>query len=194
MTGFKIKNATSTPIEVMLSKYTNIDHGSDSWFTIAAGETSSWGRNGWEFLVFKDANENRRGWYLDCTSRTIDVTFRGLDREIEVDHPKGFNIRNATQTPVQVMVSAYTNGNGTVQQVYDVPPDFSDASKCHWTRNGWELLAFIDPASKTRRGWYLNTGDATVDVTFNGFDKDLTIYRPSELLIFPHLNLVFLYN
>ncbi|KAF9551421.1 hypothetical protein CPC08DRAFT_823175 [Agrocybe pediades] len=178
MTGFKVTNGSQSTIEVFISKYTNKDHGSDAWYTLQDGASDTWNRNGYEILAFKDPKTgDRRGWYLDCTDQTREITFRGFDRDLEIDHPTGFNIRNASGSPVQIFVSAFTNG---LDSVFDVPTDFSDRAKCHWNRNGWELLAFIDPVSKKQRGWYLNTDGQTVDVTFNGFDKELTIFRPSK--------------
>jgi len=189
MSGFKITNRLQQNVQVFVSNYTNQTQGSDAWFTLEAGASSALvPRSGYEVIVFQDPQSDsalRRGWYLDCNGRTVDVNFRGFDKEVEFNHPTGFNICNASGAPIQVFVSAYTNGNDSV---FDCPVDFSDYSKCHWNRNGWELLAFIDPVTKLQRGWYLATQGETVDVIFNGFDREITIIRPSKSLSSSNIN------
>jgi len=88
----------------------------------------------------------------------------------------GYNIRNqSTVKDVEVLVSAYSKkGN---DNWFLVPSSFNDSSTSHWDRNGWELIAFKDPTTQARRGWYINCTGETVDITFYGFNQELGLVR-----------------
>ncbi|KAJ3512751.1 hypothetical protein NLJ89_g3340 [Agrocybe chaxingu] len=88
----------------------------------------------------------------------------------------GFNIRSQSNVAnLQVFVSKYSEGN---DDWYPVPKDFTDPAQYHWERQGWEVVAFQDPATGVRRGWYLDCGsNTTVAITFAGFNQDLGIVR-----------------
>jgi len=89
----------------------------------------------------------------------------------------GFKIRNLTGRNVEVFVSKYTHKDGS-DSWFAVPPSFNDASKCHWNRNGWELIAFREAEKHSvRRGWYVDCGAGQVDITFVGFSQDIGINR-----------------
>ncbi|KAF8074038.1 hypothetical protein FPV67DRAFT_783182 [Lyophyllum atratum] len=87
----------------------------------------------------------------------------------------GFNIRNLSGTSgLSVFVSSYSKEGGN-DAWYKVAPNFADPATAHWNRDGWELIAFEQ--SGIRRGWYINCGGQTVDVTFYGFNQDLGLVR-----------------
>ncbi|KAI8969778.1 hypothetical protein BD414DRAFT_502618 [Trametes punicea] len=70
-----VSNASSSPITVFVSKYSN-SSGDDSWFTVPANTRESWDRNGWELVAFKNANDtDRAGVYVRVEST---VTFHSL--------------------------------------------------------------------------------------------------------------------
>ncbi|KAH6905106.1 hypothetical protein BKA70DRAFT_1505044 [Coprinopsis sp. MPI-PUGE-AT-0042] len=96
---FKICNRSGIPdIEVFISKYSNGD-GNDDWFTLPNPEATliteiftfdllrpdqyeTWGRSGWEVVVFKDPSTGRRrGWYLNGADN-LHLTFYRLDAEL----------------------------------------------------------------------------------------------------------------
>ncbi|KAF9039042.1 hypothetical protein BJ165DRAFT_1327429, partial [Panaeolus papilionaceus] len=86
----------------------------------------------------------------------------------------GFRIKNGTSLEgLKIFVSSYTGGNDSW---YDLPSSFGNDSKCHWGRNGWEVIVIHDPKTEQRRGWYMQTFDSgVVECTFLGFDKDMTV-------------------
>ncbi|CAA7264401.1 unnamed protein product [Cyclocybe aegerita] len=98
----------------------------------------------------------------------------------------GFNIRNQSDVVgLQVFVSKYTNGS---DEWYQVPNDFTSAGQYHWDRNGWEIVAFKDPATGVRRGWTLESsaapklrrlGEILVRIAFGGV-VDLQIQRTNS--------------
>ncbi|KAI8993817.1 hypothetical protein BD414DRAFT_264299 [Trametes punicea] len=75
MGSIVIHNATSSPISVSVSAYTN-SKGNDSWFTGPAHKRDSWERDGWELVAFKNADDtDRAGVYVPVDSI---LTFHGL--------------------------------------------------------------------------------------------------------------------
>ncbi|KAF9562266.1 hypothetical protein CPC08DRAFT_634249 [Agrocybe pediades] len=109
----------------------------------------------------------------------LDVVFRGIDHQLGVPKEKrGFNIRNVSGTPgVKVFVSKFSHRGGS-DEWYEVPSDFEDPEKYFWRRKSWEIVVFMDPETQKRKGLYLNPEDSTLDVTFNGFDKEVTVSPP----------------
>ncbi|KAI0631119.1 hypothetical protein C8Q77DRAFT_1159820 [Trametes polyzona] len=81
MTGSIIViNESANPCHVFVSKFSVIT-GNDGWFTLAPGQRTSWGRNGWELVAFKNRQDtDRAGVYVAANST---VVFRSL-REILV--------------------------------------------------------------------------------------------------------------
>jgi len=89
----------------------------------------------------------------------------------------GFNIQDRSNTNgLQVFVSKYSHNDGS-DNWFPVAPNFDDPSASHWYRKGWEVIVFRDPATGTRRGWYLNCADQIVNVTFFGFHQDIGLTR-----------------
>ncbi|KAF8148843.1 hypothetical protein B0H34DRAFT_200343 [Crassisporium funariophilum] len=88
----------------------------------------------------------------------------------------GFNVKNLSNVKnLEAFVSKYTkDGN---DGWFTVPSTFDSSSSSHWDRNGWELVAFKDPATNIQRGWYLDCKGQTVDITFYGFNQDLGLVR-----------------
>ncbi|KAF9039043.1 hypothetical protein BJ165DRAFT_1351947 [Panaeolus papilionaceus] len=86
----------------------------------------------------------------------------------------GFRICNGTSiSGLKVFVSKYTNGN---DEWFDLPNNFSDDSKCHWNRNGWEIIVIKNPQTGERRGWYMQTLDnGVLECTFTGFEGDMSL-------------------
>ncbi|KAF9561969.1 hypothetical protein CPC08DRAFT_634678 [Agrocybe pediades] len=82
MAGFNVTNMSNRTIEAFVSSY-SAEGGDESWFTIPPGGAESWSRKAWELVAFKDQEEHRRGWYLNCENGTLRVIFHGLDKEIE---------------------------------------------------------------------------------------------------------------
>ncbi|KDR77875.1 hypothetical protein GALMADRAFT_244842 [Galerina marginata CBS 339.88] len=87
----------------------------------------------------------------------------------------GFSIRNqSTVQDLEVMVSAYTKAGN--DKWFLVPYDFNHGTS-NWDRDGWELIAFRDPATHDRRGWYIDCKAYTVELTFYGFSQELGLVR-----------------
>jgi hypothetical protein len=90
----------------------------------------------------------------------------------------GYRIRNLSNiSNIQCFVSNYSGGS---DDWFTLPPDYSDPSKSHWTRSGWNVVVFQNPADGERRGWYLYSTNQTVDLTFVGFSQELGIVRNAE--------------
>ena len=71
-----VVNASSQTISCFVSKYSN-SGADDNWFTLSPGQRDSWGRNGWELVAFKNANDSKRaGVYVRANST---VTFHSFD-------------------------------------------------------------------------------------------------------------------
>ncbi|TFK32151.1 hypothetical protein BDQ12DRAFT_585404, partial [Crucibulum laeve] len=63
----------------------------------------------------------------------------------------GFIVRNLSGiNGLQVFVSMYSNEHGS-DAWYSIAPNSTE----NWGRNGWELIAFQEPGTQNRRGWYL---------------------------------------
>ncbi|KAK7051526.1 hypothetical protein VNI00_004500 [Paramarasmius palmivorus] len=87
----------------------------------------------------------------------------------------GYRIRNLSGIPnIQCFVSSYNGGN---DEWYTLPTDYCDPHKCHWSRSNWEMVVFKNPANGERRGWYLNSAQQTLELTFVGFSQELGIVR-----------------
>lgn len=70
-----VHNATSRPCHVFVSKYSN-PSGSDDWYILQAGQSDSWGRDGWELVAFmNDDDTDRGGVYVPLNTS---VTYNGL--------------------------------------------------------------------------------------------------------------------
>ncbi|KAF8957527.1 hypothetical protein BDZ97DRAFT_1846030 [Flammula alnicola] len=84
--GYNIRNQSNVKdIKAFVSKYTK--DGNDNWFLVPSSfsdsSTSHWDRNGWELVAFKDqATGTQRGWYIDCTGQTVDITFYGFNQDL----------------------------------------------------------------------------------------------------------------
>ncbi|KAF4612457.1 hypothetical protein D9613_004411 [Agrocybe pediades] len=182
MPGLSVTNKSNHSIVVTISNYTNSAKDLAPWAILKVGEVNIFPRDTYEALVIQDPNseENTRGWYVDCSGAGSEngflaVIFRGFDQQLGLEGQKtvGFNIRNASGIQgVQAFVSRF-NGSGS-DSWYNVPTTFGDPAN-FWARNGREMVAFKDPASGRQKGWYLNTDGGTVNVTFNGFDADLSV-------------------
>ncbi|KAF9528022.1 hypothetical protein CPB83DRAFT_855197 [Crepidotus variabilis] len=86
-----------------------------------------------------------------------------------------FNIRSGVSQSrdIKVFVSKYSvDGNDSW---FPLAPNFNDADKSHWQRNGWEVVVFKE--GNVRRGWYIDCSNKIVDITFNGFSQDLGLVR-----------------
>ncbi|KAF4612458.1 hypothetical protein D9613_004410 [Agrocybe pediades] len=175
---------SNQPIQVAISNYTHSEKELGDWETLDVGKGTLFFRSQREALVLKDPQtDQRRGFYVDCSGNDsvngyLRVAFRGLDKQLGFEGQKqaGFYIRNASGIPdVQVFVSSF-NGAG-VDEWYEVPDNFEDRTKGFWSREGWEMVVFRDPATEEEKGWYLNTDGGTVEVTFNGFDKGISTFH-----------------
>ncbi|KAF4616812.1 hypothetical protein D9613_008498 [Agrocybe pediades] len=182
MTGFNIINKSTDLIEVSITKQSH-PNGEDGWYKLLPGASSKWTRNGWETVAVrdpKDPNYTRKGWYLDCTSKTVNVGFTDFQLEVEIDWPRaGFNIMNGTTTPVRAFV---TINGGAHERFFDVPSDYSNMSKSLWARKGWETLVFMDSKTKQRQGWYLSPEDGIVNIVFHGFNQQLGVSAACEFV------------
>ena len=74
--------------QVFVSKYTNQNNGSDSWYDINTA-SQSWSRGpGWELVAFgSTANDPRRGWYVKIEpGKTLNIIFYGFDRDLGLQY------------------------------------------------------------------------------------------------------------
>ncbi|KAI0822989.1 hypothetical protein BC628DRAFT_1421375 [Trametes gibbosa] len=75
MGGILVVNASSKPVHVFVSKYTNKD-GTDAWYPLAPGGRDTWIRSGYEVVGFKvDTDSEQAGVYVKTNT---EVTFHGL--------------------------------------------------------------------------------------------------------------------
>ncbi|KAH9855359.1 hypothetical protein C2E23DRAFT_815495 [Lenzites betulinus] len=75
MGGILVVNASSKPVQVFVSKYTNKD-GTDAWYPLAPGGRDTWVRSGYEVVGFKiDSDADQGGVYVKVNSQ---VTFHSL--------------------------------------------------------------------------------------------------------------------
>lgn len=89
MPGFRVRNHSKfdAAVDVFITKWT-ISNGSDAWCRVDsslgnASKSDNWERHGWEMLVFRDPEtKRRRGWYLDCEAKFLQVTFYGFEQDL----------------------------------------------------------------------------------------------------------------
>ncbi|KAI0631147.1 hypothetical protein C8Q77DRAFT_189458 [Trametes polyzona] len=71
-----VVNANSLPCHVFVSKYSR-PSAHDDWYTLEPGQRSSWTREGWELVAFKNAADtSRAGVYVRLNTT---VTFHDLN-------------------------------------------------------------------------------------------------------------------
>lgn len=181
-TGFRVCNGSSIPdtsLRVYITKTTN-PNGSDAWFDIAPNfsnpSTSFWSRNGAESVVVEHRDTGmRRMWNLNCAGTVVEVTFTGFDERLA--HGSGFWVRAANGVAadgIRVFISDYSGGS---DDWFPLATNYQSAKTSFWARKGWELIVFEQKATGTRRGWYVNAKDTVLEVSFEGFERDLAIKR-----------------
>lgn len=88
MVGFNIQNLSAVlGLQAFVSSF-SVQGGDEGWFTVPANFSdpalAHWSRDGYEVIGFWDPSTPsvQRGWYIDCTSQTVNLTFYGFEQDI----------------------------------------------------------------------------------------------------------------
>ncbi|KAJ6539559.1 hypothetical protein B0H19DRAFT_1078610 [Mycena capillaripes] len=108
--GFVINNLSPRNIKCFISANSR---GDSAWFKIAAGQSDTWGRNGWEAIAVKSEDgKERKGEFFDNKGARVTVDFLGFDEDFIVHKaPENFIADEHYAEAIRIADRSYAAGN-----------------------------------------------------------------------------------
>lgn len=108
--GFTVNNLSPRNVKCFISANSG---GNSSWFTIPAGQSETWGRNGWESIAIKSEDgKERKGEFVDNKGARATVDFFSFDEDFVVhEAPENFIADEHYAEAIRIADRSYAAGN-----------------------------------------------------------------------------------